>query len=334
MPLDAWSVTHRAKVGPQVTHFSTKRPTWRKFQLVPTPDSGLFAHDDMDLIQAMPPVSRALMFGMAATVLPCSLGMLSPYDLALVWPWVLKRWQWWRLVSTFLFSGVGVQVLYNAVFFYEMSRTIETSVFLNDTAEYLWSLLGMSVLILAFNYPLKSVFHFEPLSSALTSLYAIHLPNVEISLLGVFRMPGKYVALASLAISLLTGGVPLLIQCFTGVAAGYVWSYLKNPPRPEQDRRNAKLFGFIRRYIAPRLQTPQALRQIIAGQSRTRTTSFGTVFAPRRAQTTQSRAPKSTSTPTSTGSSSSSKTSRPDRTAILAATEARLRANASKTDGI
>ena len=272
----------------------------------------------MDLVQSMPPVTRVIVIGMALTGISCSMKMTSPYDLALFWPWILKRWQWWRIMSAFLFPGLGLQMLYNGVFFHEMSRTIESSVFLGDTAEYAWSLMGISSLILAFNYPLGSPFLFQPLSSALTALFAINLPHVNLSLLGIFTMPGKYVALGSLGISLIAGGLPECMQCFTGIAAGYLWHILRNPPRPDQDPRHHRILSFIGKYISPRLQVPAAFRQMIAGTSPIRRTSFGTVYAGRT----------STRAKTSTSRKTAREPTRPDRAAILAATEARLRASA------
>ena len=272
----------------------------------------------MDLVQSMPPVTRVIVIGMALTGISCSMKMTSPYDLALFWPWILKRWQWWRIMSAFLFPGLGLQMLYNGVFFHEMSRTIESSVFLGDTAEYAWSLMGISSLILAFNYPLGSPFLFQPLSSALTALFAIHLPHVNLSLLGIFTMPGKYVALGSLGISLIAGGLPECMQCFTGIAAGYLWHILRNPPRPDQDPRHPRIRSYNGKYISPRSQVPTAFRQMIAGTSPIRRTSFGTVYAGRT----------STRAKTSTSRKTAREPTRPDRAAILAATEARLRASA------
>ena len=272
----------------------------------------------MDLVQSMPPVTRVMIISMALIGLSCSTNMASPYDLALLWPWILKRWQWWRIMSAFLFPGLGLQMLYNGVFFLEMSRTIESSVFLGDTAEYVWSLMGISSFILAFNYPLGSPFLFQPLSSSLTALFSIHLPHVNLSLLGVFSMPGKYVALGSLGISLIAGGVPECLQCFTGIAAGYLWHVLKNPPRPDQDRRHHRILSFIGKYISPRLQVPTALRHMMARTSPIRRTSFGTVYPSRR----------STTSMTSSRTKPAREQTRPDRAAILAATEARLRATA------
>lgn len=65
----------------------------------------------------MPPVSRALLGCMAAVTLPCALQLVSPYQVALLWPLVRRRGQIWRVVTSFMYAGQGINMLMNAVFF-------------------------------------------------------------------------------------------------------------------------------------------------------------------------------------------------------------------------
>ena len=159
------------------------------------------------------------------------------------------------------------------------------------------------------------------------ALCSTYMPDARMSLMGVLTVPGKYMALTTMALSLVTGGPSELLQACTGVAAGYLWCYLKDPPRSTNGRRDARLLAFIARYVSPRLQAPDMLRRLVTdGSQSVRRTTYGTVFTQRR------NIPSATSNkinPSSGRSHDRKDRSQPSREAILAATEARLRKSES-----
>lgn len=64
----------------------------------------------------MPKVSRVLALSTLMVTIPCALQIVSPYQMALLWPYVMKRWQLWRIVTGFFYAGGGWTMLFNSVF--------------------------------------------------------------------------------------------------------------------------------------------------------------------------------------------------------------------------
>lgn len=53
--------------------------------------------------------------------------------------------QLWRLVTSFLFAGSGLNLLFDAFLFHRTSASLETDTYLLDGAKYAWSLLWIAV---------------------------------------------------------------------------------------------------------------------------------------------------------------------------------------------
>lgn len=70
---------------------------------------------DTNRSAAMPPVTRALMVAEALVTVPCLVRAMSPADIALFWPYVLRKGQAWRMVTSFLYAGNGLAALMNTV---------------------------------------------------------------------------------------------------------------------------------------------------------------------------------------------------------------------------
>ena len=116
---------------------------------------------------------------------------------------------------------------------------------------------------------------------------------------------------------LLAGGPKALFEAITGIAAGFIWYVLCDLPRTGQVSRTHQRLA---RIVAPVFTTPTFLRRLLAPRGLQRT-SFG--YAGRSMGRSTGTVPWF-SRGTSVGGSTSS-TSRPDRAAMAAAAEARMR---------
>lgn len=61
-----------------------------------------------------------------------SISPLSPHE------------QLWRLVTSFLFAGSGLNLLFDAFLFHRTSASLENDTYLLDGAKYAWSLLWIA----------------------------------------------------------------------------------------------------------------------------------------------------------------------------------------------
>ncbi|WFD30987.1 hypothetical protein MSPP1_002014 [Malassezia sp. CBS 17886] len=277
----------------------------------------------MDILRALPPVTRALLIGEALVTLPCVVHLLAPYDVALLWPLVTRKWQLWRIGTSFLYGGDGLPLLLNTFFFYRASSDLEAPQLLGDSADYAWALMLIGAAIVALNVPLRTPILFHPLLNALTYLWSVQVPNARVSIMGAVNVEAKYLPYVNLALDLVTGGPAIVVQSATGLVAAFLWNYVKRAPSaPRGGRRigvgaGTDVQAFVARYLSPLLSTPTVVRRVLFGApSNVRRTSYGTAYAP------PPRGPAGRTTPQS---NTATRRAEPDRSAILAATEARVR---------
>nr|CAD7442545.1 unnamed protein product [Timema bartmani]CAD7601254.1 unnamed protein product [Timema genevievae] len=112
----------------------------------------------------MPVVTRAYTTACVITTLAVQLELVSPFQLYFNPILIIKQYQLWRLVTTFLFFGtVGFNFLFNMIFTYRYCRMLEEGSFRGRTADFVmmflfggicmiapylpWVLLGFSVLL-------------------------------------------------------------------------------------------------------------------------------------------------------------------------------------------
>lgn len=140
----------------------------------------------------------------------------------------------------------------------------------------------------------------------------MYLPEAPVSLMGLFSIPGKYLAFTMLGIDLLVGGPDMMLVSLTGTVAGYAWYFGRDAPRFSRRYPRLRWLAWFARYLSPVFQTPRVVRSWADGSLRIRQTSHALFNRPQR--TADGRANKTSAT-----------SIKPDRAAILAATEARMR---------
>ena len=168
-------------------------------------------------------------------------------------------------------------------------------------------------------------------------VWAVQIPNAQVSLFGLVRLRAKFLPYVNLLIDLIVGGPMYALESATGLAAGDIWFYVtgvRRPPPTSRDGR-AHLDRFLAKYIAPLFETPRRVRRLITGDGAVRQRSYGTAYSPGVPPASSSKGywwPFGPRGQTAGGHSTGLRPrapARPDRDAIRAATEARLRKNSS-----
>ncbi|MCO5585310.1 hypothetical protein L7F22_039243 [Adiantum nelumboides] len=181
----------------------------------------------MEEINKIPPVTRTMIFATLGVTLPGMLQILSPYVFFLWWPSVIGKFQVWRLFTSFFYGGSGIQLLFDIFLLLRNSTDLETNKFYRKTADYAWALILVGSLIIATNYPLKSPVLFNPLLMAIVYLWSRSNPHSNVSLFGLINCPAKYLPYAYLLFDLLRGGMPYAIQSATGLLSAHIYYFLK-----------------------------------------------------------------------------------------------------------
>lgn len=310
----------------------------------------------MDEINKIPPVTRMMIFATLGVTLPGMLQIMSPYIFFLWWPAITGKFQIWRLVTSFFYGGSGLQLLFDIFLLLRNSTDLEVNKFYRKTADYAWALIIVGSLIIATNYPLKSPVLFNPLLMAIVYLWSRSNPHSNVSLFGLINCPAKYLPYAYLLFDLLRGGMPYAIQSATGLLSAHIYYFLKevlpatNGGRGPNYLPNTPIFlqNLLRDSPDPNVQGQETQ----PGGSVRSTAWGGTAFAPAGrsfgdgANATPStggqrlgsdsggglrswlpfgRGGNAGESATSSGRAVRTGQSRPDRDAMLAAAEARLR---------
>ncbi|KDE09166.1 hypothetical protein MVLG_00488 [Microbotryum lychnidis-dioicae p1A1 Lamole] len=180
----------------------------------------------MDEIRKIPPVTRTLVGGVLAVTLPCLLQLLSPYKVIYVQALVFQKFQLWRLVTSFLYGGSGLPLLFDTFMLFRGLNDLEESHFQRRTADFVWALIIIAGGVMGTNYPLRTMVFFRPFLLAVTHLWAQTNAQNRVSLFGIINLPAPYFPFALILLDLVQAGPSLAIQSATGVVAAHAYYFL------------------------------------------------------------------------------------------------------------
>nr|GMD11399.1 derlin-2.2 [Ipomoea batatas] len=96
----------------------------------------------------MPVITRSYLTAAVVTTIGCSLEIISPYNLYLNPKLVVKHYEFWRLITNFLyFRKMDLDFLFHMFFLARYCKLLEENSFRGRTADFLYMLLfGATVL--------------------------------------------------------------------------------------------------------------------------------------------------------------------------------------------
>lgn len=169
-------------------------------------------------------------------------------------------------------------------------------------------------------------------------IWSARIPEAQVSLMGAVTLPAKYLPYANLLIDLIVGGPGLMLEAATGLASAFVWNYIRHARlRPGNSLGGrTKLDAVLIKYLQPWLVTPPRVRRLLMGNVRMHSRTYGTAYTASAPEPNPSSwwpsswwplGARGRTTGTASGTARAKSNSVPDRDAIRAATEARLRSN-------
>ncbi|XP_039064810.1 derlin-1.1-like [Hibiscus syriacus] len=177
--------------------------------------------------RSLPPVSK--FYGVACLMTTSALyfDLYDPWNIALSYQYVFKRFQVWRLISNFFFLGSFSPIF--AVRLIMIARygvLLERGAFDKRTADYVWMLIfgALSLLVMAAIPFLWTPFMAGSLVFMIVYVWSRENPNARISIYGVVTLKGFYLPWALLALDLIFG-IPLT-EDIIGMVAGHLYYFL------------------------------------------------------------------------------------------------------------
>ncbi|EIN08950.1 DER1-domain-containing protein [Punctularia strigosozonata HHB-11173 SS5] len=177
-------------------------------------------------IRKIPPVTRFLCASSLAVSLPVMAQLVSPWKVVYVQQLVTKKWEIWRLWSSFFLGSSGINYIFDFVMLYRTSDGIESANYASRSADYAWHLLLSAISIIALNTPLHSYTHTRPLLLCLTYLASrLAPPGAQTSLMGLITVPYAYWPYIMIGMDFAMGGPAAAASAVSGAIVGHMWWY-------------------------------------------------------------------------------------------------------------
>ncbi|XP_052183419.1 derlin-2.2 isoform X2 [Diospyros lotus] len=208
----------------------------------------------------MPIITRSYLTAAVITTVACSLDIISPYNLYLNPKLVLTHYQFWRLITNFLFfRRMDLDFLFHMFFLARYCKLLEENSFRQRTADFFYMLLfGATVLtgivLIGGMVPYVSesfaniIFLSNSLTFMMVYVWSKQNPYIHMSFLGLFTFTAAYLPWVLLGFSILVGAsawVDLL-----GMIAGHAYYFLEDVYPRMTGRRPLKTPSIIRALFA------------------------------------------------------------------------------------
>jgi len=176
--------------------------------------------------KSLPPISKAYGTLCFFTTVLVRLQIVDANFLVLYYPWVFKKFQVWRLFTSFIFLGpfsinFGIRLLMIARY----GVMLEKGAFDRRTADFLWmmifgaiSLLVVSVIPLFNTYTLG-----VPMVNMLVYVWSRENPNAQINIYGLVQLRAFYLPWVMLLLDVIFGSP--LMGGLLGIMVGHLYYF-------------------------------------------------------------------------------------------------------------
>eukprot|EP00090_Calanus_glacialis_P026930 TRINITY_DN42344_c0_g1_i1.p1 TRINITY_DN42344_c0_g1~~TRINITY_DN42344_c0_g1_i1.p1 ORF type:complete len:252 (-),score=74.79 TRINITY_DN42344_c0_g1_i1:107-862(-) len=175
----------------------------------------------------MPPVTRVYTTACVITTLAVQLEIVSPFQLYFNPLLILRQYQVWRLVTTFLFFGTfGFNFLFNMIFTYRYCRMLEEGSFRGKSADFAMMFVFGALSMITFAFFVNLLFLGQAFTIMLVYVWARRNPYIRMNFFGLLTFNAPYLPWVLLGFSLLLGNsvsVDLL-----GMAVGHCYYFLED----------------------------------------------------------------------------------------------------------
>ncbi|KAK6941437.1 Derlin [Dillenia turbinata] len=176
---------------------------------------------------SLPPISKAYGTICLLATTAFQLGLYHPVHIALIYEYVFKHFQVWRLITNFFFLGkfsinFGIRLLMIARY----GVQLEKGPFERRTADFLWMMIfgALTLLVLSAIPGLTSPFLGISLVFMLLYVWSREFPNANINIYGLVTLKAFYLPWAMLALDVIFGSP--LVPDLLGILAGHLYYFL------------------------------------------------------------------------------------------------------------
>lgn len=175
----------------------------------------------------IPPVTRAYTTACVVTTIAVQLEIISPFQLYFNPDLILYQYQFWRLITNFMFFGtVGFNFLFNMIFTYRYCRMLEEGSFRSRTADFVFMFLFGGMLMTIVAMFVNMVFLGHAFTIMLVYVWSRRNPYIRMNFFGLLNFQAPYLPWVLLGFSLLLGNS--VIVDLMGIAVGHIYFFLED----------------------------------------------------------------------------------------------------------
>nr|XP_027214043.1 derlin-2-like [Penaeus vannamei] len=202
------------------------------------------------------PQLHGLTTSCVATTILVQLDLVSPFQLYFNPLLIIKHYQIWRLVTTFLFFGyVGFNFLFNMIFTYRYCRMLEEGSFRGRTADFVIMMLFGGACMLCCSMFCSLPFLGQAFTIMLVYVWARRNPFVRMNFFGLLNFQAPYLPWVLLGFSVLLGNSILVDM--VGIAVGHIYYFLEDVfPQRSGGIRLLKTPRFLQQIFEPHTEDP------------------------------------------------------------------------------
>ncbi|KAI8834752.1 derlin-1-like protein [Chytriomyces cf. hyalinus JEL632] len=190
---------------------------------------------------SIPFVTRYLFAASMGLSIGAGAGLVNPKLLYLAWPLVYKKFEIWRLVTSFLWHPLEYSYLMLLYFMYNYSWQLETSPQFNGRkADYLFFILFSMAVILPVSVYMTQFILLESLVVSMLYVWSMNNRETEVSFFFGLRFKAMFLPWVYCIFDFLTGAPFPPIPKLIGIFAGHLY-YFADTIYPENNN-GARLF--------------------------------------------------------------------------------------------
>ncbi|SAM05119.1 hypothetical protein [Absidia glauca] len=196
----------------------------------------------------MPPVTKTLLTTTAVLTLSSAVRLINADRLYLIWPFVYRKLQLWRLVTSFYTHSLGLSFAFDLYFMYTYSTKLETDVFQGQTADYVYFLLLTSGVQLLLDGLFQNLL---VLSGAVVPtimyLWSRHYADQQVTFMFGLQFKAIFLPWVIAGYEYVASGGQVPYSTLYGIASAHLYYYLKTINPGRGGRHYLTTPGFLQR---------------------------------------------------------------------------------------
>ncbi|EDW97306.1 derlin-2 [Drosophila yakuba] len=175
----------------------------------------------------IPVVTRAYTTVCVLTTLAVHLDLVSPLQLYFNPTLIVRKFQIWRLATTFLYFGtIGISFFFNMVFTYRYCRMLEDGSFRGRSSDFVMMFIFGGVLMTFFGIFVNLLFLGQAFTLMLVYVWSRRNPLVPMNFFGVLNFQAPYLPWVLLCCSMILGNTVWVDVI--GMGVGHIYYVLED----------------------------------------------------------------------------------------------------------